>query len=374
MFLSCFRRLSSRTVAAYAVIVALSFTLVGCRSDQPKPKYSIVVIPKGMTHEFWQSIHRGALRAKEELAKEGIEIEVFFNGPLRERDILDQISIVDRRIASGVSGIVLAPQHSRIMTAPVKRAVEENIPVVIIDSGLADQDLMVKYVATDNYNGGWLAAEHLWSVLESKGILEPRIILLRYQIGSESTEQREQGFLDYFDSNNHNRKRKLPPPKKVTWVSTDKYAGATRDSASREAAPLVQQYKDQVDAIFAPNESSASGTLDVLRSQGLNKKILVMGFDSSQPLLQAIQEGDIVGSIIQDPYFMGYLSVYTLVRYLEGDDVTDGRKNMSQSTGEHLVTKENVDKLETVERYNAEKQSQRTMPKPTFPKRTLPSS
>ena len=54
-----------------------------------------------------------------------------------------------------------------------------------------------------------------------------------------------------------------------------------------------------MDAIFAPNESSASGTLDVLRSQGLNtagkgdRKVHLMAFDSSRPLLQAIDDGDV---------------------------------------------------------------------------------
>ena len=360
---------SLRPWISFGITGILCLFLIGCQRQAPPPKYSIVVIPKGMTHEFWQSIHRGALRAKAELALEGIDIEIVWNGPLRETDTLDQIQIVDRRIANGSSGIVLAPQHSRIMTAPVKRAVQENIPVVIIDSGLGDLNLIVKYVATDNYNGGWLAAEHLWKCLEERGITEPRLILLRYQVGSESTEQREKGFLDYFDPSNQNRPRKRPPPKKVTWVSTDKYAGATRDSASREAAPLVQQFKDQIDAIFAPNESSASGTLDVLRSQGLNKKILLMGFDASKPLLQAIAEGDVLGSIIQDPYNMGFLSVFTIVRHLEGDDVSEGRTRLNQSTGEYLVTKENVTDEETVKLFDPELQKRRVMEKPHFPRR-----
>ena len=41
----------------------------------------IVVIPKGMTHEFWQSIHRGAQRAADDLAREGEPVEVIFDGP-----------------------------------------------------------------------------------------------------------------------------------------------------------------------------------------------------------------------------------------------------------------------------------------------------
>jgi ribose transport system substrate-binding protein len=286
---------------------------------------------------------------------------------LRERDILEQIQIVDRRIATGVNGIVLAPQHSRILSAPVKRAKEENIPVVVIDSGLAYEEGFIKYVATDNYNGGWLAAEHLARTLAAEGTKEPKLILLRYQIGSESTEQRERGFLDYFDPDKKDKPRN-GPLLQVQWLSTNQYAGATRDSASRAAAPLVLQFKDLADGIFAPNESSASGTLDVLRSQERNfgrasnpRRIHLMGFDSSKPLLQAIADGDVDGSIIQDPYKMGYLGAATLIRHLRGEDVNAQRTQMTRSTGEHLVTRDNVHALETVKRYDADEQAKRDM-------------
>ena len=357
------RRLSRRQWLASTAL--FPFLASGCKRDPTI--LSIAVIPKGMTHEFWQSIHRGAERAARDFADEGIRVRILWDGPLRERDILEQISIVDRRIAMGVNGIVLAPQHSRIMSAPVKRAKEENIPVVIIDSGLADEEGMVKYVATDNYNGGWLAAEHLARILSQEGKTEPKVILLRYQIGSESTEKREQGFLDFFDASKTGKTRQAPLLK-VQWLSTNQYAGATRDSASRAAAPVVQQYRDQVDAIFAPNESSASGTLDVLRSLELNfgnignaRRIHLMAFDSSKPLLQAIADGDVDGSIIQDPYKMGYLGTTTLVRYINGADVNRGRTDMSVSTGEYLVTKQNVNSPETLKRFDPEYQRRRDM-------------
>jgi ribose transport system substrate-binding protein len=361
-----FCRLARGRSRGVAVVVSTCLLLAGC--GRPPGGYEIVVIPKGMTHEHWQSVHRGALRAADDLAAEGITVRILWDGPLRERDALEQVRIVDRRVATGVSGVVLAPQHSRIMSAPAKRAWEEHVPVVVIDSGLANRDRIVKYVATDNYHGGWMAAEHLWKVLSDAGIAEPRLVLLRYQVGSESTEQREQGFLDYFDPSNNNRPRAFPPPQKVIWKSTDQYAGATRDSASRAAAPLVQKLAGEIDAIFAPNESSASGTLDVLRSQQLNQKIRLMAFDSSKPLLQAIEEGDVIGSIIQDPYWMGYLGTWTVVRYLEGDDVNAGRKELDVSTGEYLVTKENVRATSTLEKFDPEVQKLRKMNAPRFPK------
>src|SRR5207248_1053265 len=122
-----------------------------------------------LTHQHWQSVLRGAERAATDLKREqDVHVRIIWDGPLRERDALEQIRIVDRRVSARVDGIVLAPQHSQTMDGPVQRAVEQGIPVVVIDSGLERTDLIVKYVATNNYNGGWLAAERLLQVMDEQ--------------------------------------------------------------------------------------------------------------------------------------------------------------------------------------------------------------
>jgi ribose transport system substrate-binding protein len=137
----------------------------------------------------------------------------------------------------------------------------------------------------------------------------------------------------------------------------------------REAGPLVLQFRDQIDAIFAPNESSASGMLDVLRSHGMNKKVLLMGFDASKPLLQAIQEGDVVGSILQDPYRMGYVSTWCCVRQILDEDVNPPGSAKELWTGEFLVTAANVHDEQILGLFDPDAQSRRVIDKPRFPKR-----
>ncbi len=340
-----------------AIIAAAAVAFApGCSG--PAERFTVVVVPKGLSHEHWQSVHRGAERcAADLLAEEGVSVRVIFDGPLRERDAVEQIRIVDRRVATGADAVVLAPQHSRTMAACVERATEAGVPVVLIDSGLAERSGTIKYVATDNYNGGRLAGEHLVAELRKAGKTKPRLILFRYAVGSESTEQREKGFEDAVKT--------LCPD--VEWLSMDKYAGATRDSAMREAGPLVLQFRDRVDGVFAPNESSASGMLDVLRSQGLARRVLLMGFEASKPLLQAVGDGEVVGSILQDPYRMGYLSTWVCVRHLLGEDVSVG--GYSLSTGEFLVTAGNVGSEATLGLYDPAAQARRVIDKPRFPKR-----
>ena len=355
-------------LAAAAVAGALLLALPGCGPGK-HVDYRIAVVPKGLTHEFWQSIHRGADRAAADLkAEDGLDVEILWDGPSKESDEQEQITIIDQKSSQGIHGLVLAPQHSKALVPSVERCVKSNIPVVIIDSGLdpaalkKKPDLIVKYVATDNYDGGWLAAEELVNLLEKEGKKDPRLVLFRYQVGSESTEQREEGFLGRVQRFNEK------DGKKIKVVSDNVYAGATVESAEKEAGPLLNKLgADGADGIFAVNESATSGMLNALRSQKLNKKIRLVGFDSSAPLLQAVREGDVDGLVVQDPYRMGYLGVWTLVQHLRGYDVN--RDHEPLGTGEFYLTKGNINDDEMKGKFAAEFQAKRKIDRPTFPKK-----
>jgi ribose transport system substrate-binding protein len=108
--------------------------------------------------------------------------------------------------------------------------------------------------------------------------------------------------------------------------------------------------------------------LNAMRSLKLNKQVRLVGFDSSAPLLDALRDGEVDGLVIQDPYRMGYLGVWTLVHHLEGYDVTpDGKK--VQSTGEYVVTHDNLDAPETREKFDKDLQAKRKIDAPVFQKK-----
>jgi ribose transport system substrate-binding protein len=355
----------------HVALAAIACLLGGCSRPNANVKYRIAVIPKGLTHEFWQSIHRGAERAAADLTAEGVSTSIDWDGPQKENEGREQINLVNLKVGTGINGLVLAPQDSKRMFDCVVEVVDRGTPVVIIDSGLDPErlksrpHLIVKYIATNNYKGGRRAAQRLLEVLAQDGKTAPNLILLRYAVGSESTEQREQGFLDYIQEQNVERKKADRPA--ITLLSTDQYAGATVDDAKKNAGPLLIAHKDKLDGLFTVNESSSTGVLNALRSQGLNGKVRFVTFDSSEPLLQAIREGDIDGTVVQDPYRMGYLGVWTMVKHLEGLDVSAGGKDLS--TGEYVVTRDNLDSEATRGLFDSEAQAKRTIEKPDFKKK-----
>src|SRR5947208_3795019 len=233
------------------VVAAASCKRAGSGNSK---KLTIAVIPKGTSHEFWKSIHAGSIKAARELSAPGAEVEIIWKGPLREDDREQQIQVVEGFTSQGVNGIVLAPLDNRALARPVEEAQRAGVPTVIIDSGLESTSI-VSFVATDNRRGGMLGADRLGELLGGKG----KVILLRYAEGSASTEEREAGFLQEM-------KQKYP---NIELISTDQYAGATRDTAKRASENLLQRFGNDVNGIFTSNESASTGML--LALQDINK-------------------------------------------------------------------------------------------------------
>jgi ribose transport system substrate-binding protein len=308
--------------------VALLAILSSCSKREAAPAsgattYQIAVIPKGTTHEFWKSINAGAVKAQQELAAQGIAVNIIWKGPLKEDDREQQIQVVENFIGRKVNGIVLAPLDKKALAAPVETAVNAKIPVVVIDSGL-ESKAHSSFVATDNKEGGRIAARNLGKILGGKG----NVILLRYQVGSASTEEREEGFLEVM-------KKDFPA---IKLISSDQHAGATRDSAKRVSENLLNRYGKDVQGVFASNESAASGMLLALRDAGLaGGKVKFVAFDAGETLNAGLKAGDVAGFVVQNPMAMGYLGVKTIVAVIRGEKVEP-----LIDTGVGFVTKENM--------------------------------
>lgn len=317
-------------LAFHFLMAGAVFALTTSTLAAAEQTYTIAVIPKGTTHEFWKCIHAGAIKAQRELQAQGTKVEIIWKGPLREDDRDQQIQVVENFMTRRVSGIVLAPLDSRALVKPVANAVASGIPVVIMDSDL-NSDKHVSFVATDNYKGGVLGAERLASLLGGKG----NVILLRYAVGSASTEARENGFLDTIKSNYPN----------IKIISADQYAGATRETAYQASQNLLNRHGRNVNGIFCVNENSAVGMAKALRDLGkAGGQVKMVGFDAGSQSVQDLKNGDVQGLVVQNPVRMSYLGVMTLMKHLRGETV---EKRID--TGVTVVTRETMEQPEIKE-------------------------
>ncbi len=310
-------------VPKFRLVIGILFAIGVCTTFAADQKYTIAVIPKGTTHEFWKSIHAGAVKAQQELKAKGVIVEIIWKGPLREDDRDQQIQVVENFVARHVNGIVLAPLDSQALVRPVVTAAAAKVPVVIIDSGLKT-DKYASFVATDNFKGGEMAGQELGRLLGGKG----KVILLRYAIGSASTEEREGGFLEAI--------KKFPD---IKILSSDQHAGATRELAYQASQNLLNRFGREVDGIFVPNESITVAMAKALRDIGkAGGKVKLIGFDSGSLSVQDLKNGDVQGLVVQNPVKMSYVGVMTVVDVLNGKTVPK-----RVDTGVVLVTRENMD-------------------------------
>jgi ribose transport system substrate-binding protein len=317
-----------RSLIAVLIVACSSLTLITCAKHETPPSssskangaksFTVAVIPQGSTHEFWKSIHAGAMKAAGDLAKQHTAVKVIWQAPLREDDREQQVQIVESLTTQHVSGIVLAPFDKNALVRPVEEATRAGIPVVVIDSALESKD-PISFVASDNHHGGELAGEEMARLLGGKG----KVLLLRYQEGVFSTEQREKGFTDAI--------AKHPG---IQLISSNQYAGATRDTAKSAAENLLNRYGNEIDGLFTPNESSTAGALLALEDAGKAGKIKFIGFDSSDIFTQAMHAGKLNAIVVQNPFRMGELGVKTLVAHLLGKRVP-----RRVDTGVRLVTR-----------------------------------
>lgn len=308
-----------KTFRPVFLIALLSMSLglaVQCRT---KGKSTIAVVPKGQAHLFFQTVHAGANAAGEEFG-----LEILWNGPAVETEFARQISIVEDFISRRVDGIALAPSHGKSLVPIVEKAVRENIPVVIFDSGI-ETEQYVSYVSTDNYKGGVLAARRMGEILEGHG----KIAILGVIPGSVSTAERENGFKETIAKD-------FPGVQIVAFQY-----GMGEQAKSLSVAEDILTANPELNAIFAANESSSVGTVQAVKLAGRVGKVKIVGFDSSPTLIDDLRAGAIDGLVLQNPFKMGYEAVRQLHLKLSGQ-----APERRVDTGATLVTRANLESKE----------------------------
>lgn len=282
----------------------------------------VAMIPKGTVHEFWKSVEKGARRADAELA----DLEIVWKGPAGEGDAGAQISVLESFLAERYDGVLLSPLDAKALVKPVQAAVAGGTPVVLFDSGLAGGDeSWSSYIATDNAEGGRLAAREMARMLSGQG----RVWVFPYMVGSESTEQRERGFLE---------EMKRHPGIQV--VLSDRHGGPDESKAVEVAESVMASIGTELEGVFCSNEPCTSGFLTVLERdpRKLADKLVVVGFDSGAKINQALKSGLLEGTVLQDPVAIGYESVRAMHAVLSG-----AKFEKRLSTRQALATPANMD-------------------------------
>ncbi|MGA8608827.1 MAG: substrate-binding domain-containing protein [Candidatus Sulfotelmatobacter sp.] len=312
-----------RSWVVFAFLICLVAIMAACsKPAQVGKHYTVAVIPMGSTHEYWKSFHAGAVKAVQDLAGQGTKVDIIWKAPLREQDREEQTRIVEGFISQRVDGIVLAPSDGHALVRPVEEAASAGIPTVVVDSAL-DTTKIVSFVASDNYQGGVLAADQIGELLNGKG----KVVLLRYQEGVASTHDREEGFV-----------QKIKSYPEIELVSSNQFSGPTRETSRRASENLLTRYAGQIQAVFTPNEASTAGMLLALQDIKRAGNLVLIGFDMSETFITAMRNNQLQGIVVQNPFRMGDLGVKAMIDHLEARNV-----KARVDTGVMLVTPGNME-------------------------------
>ncbi|MFM7863077.1 MAG: substrate-binding domain-containing protein [Planctomycetaceae bacterium] len=279
-----------------------SGTVAAANGGETKKKIGFSTLT--LTNPFFRII---ADSMTAEAAKLGYEV-VVVDG---EQDVNRQTAQVEDFITQGVSAIVLNPCDSKGIGTAIRKANEAGIPVFTNDIKYDGTDgTVVCHIATDNLQGGQLAADAMLKLLAETG---GKVAVIDYP-DVESCQLRVKGFREVLDA--HNAK---PDTAKVEIVTVLNGRGA-REAGNAAARDALQAHPD-LSAIFAINDPSALGARAALEEAGRAETVKIIGFDGAPEGKQAILDGRIVCDPIQFPERMGSETIVMIDKYFRGDEL-----------------------------------------------------
>ncbi|PID59886.1 LacI family transcriptional regulator [candidate division KSB3 bacterium] len=286
------------------------------KKADPSKYYKIDLVSKGYQHEFWRTVEAGAQQAAMEFG-----VNVNFIGPEKETEIAKQLAMVENSINKRVDALAIAALDKDALKPVIKKVIKAGIPVVSFDSDVAG-DITESFIATDNMAAGAIAANYMGKLVNGQG----KVAVVAHSAGSTTGIERRDGFINEI-------KAKFPNIQLLNPVYTD----GDKNKSLAATLDLLNANPDLA-GIYATNEGCAFGVAKAVEERGLTgDKLAVVGFDASEDLVRFIEKDVVDGTVIQDPFMMGYLSVESLVKLLNGEKI---EKRID--TGAVLVTTKNI--------------------------------
>ncbi|MFF2501017.1 sugar ABC transporter substrate-binding protein [Peribacillus sp. NPDC058075] len=279
----------------------------------------IGVVLKQLNTEYWKIVMAGAEDAAKELGA-----EVDFLGPQAETQYEQQIKMIEDQIATGVNALVVAPSQPDSVIPALNNADQSGIPVVLVDTD-ADFKDKVSFVGTGNLKAGQLAGKHIAELLKDGD----KVAILRGQMGSQTFDERVNGFQEALAD------------KDIEFIVQD--AQHDREKSVNILENILTANPD-IKAVYATSDEMALGAAKALANKG-KQNIPLIGFDGTPNGLAALQDGDMVANVAQDPYNMGFQAIEAAVKAVKGEKV---EKRMD--SGAKVITEENV--VEAIEKIN----------------------
>jgi len=263
--------------------------------------------------QHWASVNRGAEKAAAELGN------VTYNWTAPDvKDDAKQIEFINNAVAAGANAILLAANGPDAVTSALKEAVDAGVKIIYVDSP-ANFPAEATFT-TNNEAAGATAGAELLKALQAAGVNEGTLGIVNVNAATASTVAREKGFRATFEGT------------KFTILETQYGEGDVLRSKEIADSFITQG----VVGLFGANEGSSTGVGNAIQEAG--GKVLGVGFDTSDALLELVRNGYLLAVMAQNPDVMGYEGLKAAVGVLEGKAV----ESAPVDTGVSVLTKDKL--------------------------------
>jgi ribose transport system substrate-binding protein len=269
----------------------------GATATPAASKPYISIVSKGFQHQFWQAVKKGA---EDEAAKEGATVN--FMGPNTESDVQPQMDMLNAELAKKPAALCFAALDSKAAGPVLQKFQDAKIPVIAFDSGV-DSTIPLTTVATDNVAAAALAADKMGEALGGKGTVG---VIIHDQT-SRTGIDRGTGFLNEM-------KAKFPNIK----IIGPQYGGGDQAKSADLAKSMIAANPD-MNGFFGGNEGSIIGVMNAVKELHLEGKITLIGYDSAQAQIDAINSGLELGAVQQNPIGIGAQCVVYAMKAINGE-------------------------------------------------------
>ena len=303
-----------KTVCAFLALGASLFA-AGCGDDQAPGSPEAVAATTRVAYvtngvaSFWTIAAAGARAAAADF---GCECDVRMPA-----DVGDQQRIIEDLLTQQVDGIAISPIDAVNQASMINEACKQT-RVITHDSD-APTTKRLAYVGIDNYDAGRLCGKLVLEALPDGG----SIILFVGRLEQDNARRRRQGVIDEVLGRSRDPSRYDTPGSvlgqgkyEILDTRTDQF---DTSAAKRNAEDALALYEDLgcMVGLFAYNPPAC---LEALRGADKLGKVKLVAFDEDQVTLQAIVDGHIWGTVVQNPYRYGYESVRILAGLARGED------------------------------------------------------
>lgn len=283
-----------------------------------EPESSISLIGRGGPAAYWDAVEEGAKKAAEDinslLGYSGADkVKVVFSAPEEENDVDSQVNILDEELARYPVAIGIAMVDSSACEVQFDLATENNIPIVAFDSGTNYQNI-VSMIKTDDVEAATMAANKLCDLIDDEG----EVLIVAHDTMSMTAQERERAFIETVTA-------KHPNVKIIDSYHLDeleeeaaalKENGVIEEDAELSHEDIVKNIMENhpdIKAIFATSESSADVVLSSLKVLA-KTEVKVVSFDGGESQVARLEDGEIDGLVVQNPFGIGYATVVAAAR------------------------------------------------------------